>query len=149
MIGEMITKKIRQLERKYIPNQRRKHWYIITKAIVLLPVLIVHFLGSTVYNFFIRKMRFKREGKPDIILENIVAGWSNLIFGDPAVEQLAIKRAKICAECPSAQFSGGIYYLTTMDQKTKQVRGLRCGECGCALSAKVRAVDDRCPLGKW
>jgi hypothetical protein len=144
-----LTKKIRQWERQYIPNHRKKNWYIILKVIVLMPIILIG-TGITLFkNNVIKVMRFERDGKPDVVLENIIAGWSNLIFGNPAVEEMAIKRAKICAECPSAQFSGGIYYLTTIDQKTKQVRGLSCGECGCALSAKVRSVGDTCPLGKW
>lgn len=148
-MNNRLTKKIRQWERRYIPNQRRKGWYVIVKSIILLPIILVGTGATLFHNFVIKKIRFKRDGKPDIILENIIAGWSNLIFGNPAVEQMAIKRAKICAECPSAKYSGGIYYITTIDQKTKEVKGLKCGECGCALSAKVRSVGDTCPLGKW
>lgn len=144
-----LTKKIRQLERQHIPNTRRKSWYKMLKALILLPLILIGAIGSLFHKHIIKKMRFKRDGKPDIILENIIAGWSNIVFGNPAIEEMATKRAKICAECPSAKFSGGIYYLTTIDQKTKQVRGLSCGECGCALSAKVRSTGDSCPLGKW
>lgn len=139
---------IRQYERRFIPNTRHKTWYKVVKAIVILPIVLIGALLSLVYGLTISKIRFKRSGKPEIVLDNIIAGWSNLMFSSPAVEQLAIKRAKICAECPSAQFSGA-YYITAPDNKTKEVRGLKCGECGCALSAKVRSVEDTCPLGKW
>lgn len=143
-----VTKKVRQFERRYLPNQRKKTWYKFTKAAVLLPIVVLPFLATITYRFIIKKMRFKRKGKPDIVLQNIIDGWSNFIFGNPEVEKLAIKRAGICAKCPFAVTSG-IYSITTVDQRTKQVQGMRCAKCGCALSAKVRAVNDSCPLGKW
>lgn len=145
---KIVTKKIRQYERRLIPNVRSKEWYKILKFLLLSPILIASLLLSFLYAITIAKVRFKRNGKPDIVLENIVAGWSNLLFSSPAIENLAIKRAKICAECPSAVFSG-VYSITTPDNKTKQIKGLKCAECGCALSAKVRSTNDRCPLGKW
>lgn len=143
-----LFKRIRQLERKHIPHTRNKVWYSVVKAILLMPILIVGLLYSLVYGSIIRKIKFKRKGKPHIILDNIIAGWANLAFSTPAVEQLAIKRAKICAECPSATVSG-TYSIIAPDNKTKAIKGMKCGVCGCALSAKVRATNDSCPLGKW
>lgn len=147
-MSSWFIKKVRQYERRFIPKMRHKVWYKVIKAFVLLPVVLLGTLINLLYGATISKIRFKRSGKPDIVLNNIIAGWGNLMFSSPAVEQLALKRAKICADCPSAQFSGA-YYITAPDSKTKQVRGLKCGECGCALSAKVRSVEDSCPLGKW
>jgi len=143
-----LFKKIRQLERRYIPHTRNKVWYNVIKGLMLLPILIVGLLSSLVYGSVIRKIKLKRNNKPDIVLENIIAGWTNLAFSSPAVEKLAIKRAKICAECPSAVISG-TYSIIAPDNKTKAIKGLKCNVCGCALSAKVRATDDTCPLGKW
>lgn len=147
-MSKRLIKTIRQYERRFIPNARNKTWYKTFKAIVLLPVVLASAVFQLLYSLIVSKIRFKRTGKPDIVLNNIIEGWGNLMFSSPSVEKLALKRAKICADCPSAQFSGA-YYITAPDNKTKQVRGLKCGECGCALSAKVRSVEDSCPLGKW
>ena len=45
-------------------------------------------------------------------------------------------------------FINGLHTMV-VDKKTTQVRGLKCGKCGCPLSAKVRAPQDACPIGKW
>jgi transcription elongation factor Elf1 len=81
-------------------------------------------------------------------LQNIVDGWTNLIFPDAVSEELALHRANICAKCPFAQMSSGTYTIV-VDNKTKNIRGMSCGKCGCPLSAKVRAKNDSCPIGKW
>jgi len=93
-------------------------------------------------------VRIKRKNKPDIVLENIIAGWTNLTLHDSVVEQTAMKRANICAKCPAARFSGGVHTII-VDKKTTQVRGLVCGDCGCPLSAKIRSNNDYCPRGLW
>ena len=40
-------------------------------------------------------------------------------------------------------------YCVIVDNKTKNIQGMKCGKCGCNLSAKVRSIQDTCPLGKW
>ena len=148
---ETVTKSIRRLERRFIPNLRKHPLYTTIKLILLLPIILFVWLVDSVYNLFynqvISRIRFKRKDR-DIVLKSIVDGWTNLAFPNPRVESIATTRAGICAECPSAAFSGG-YYMVAVDSKLKKIRGLKCNECGCALSAKVRSLDDRCPLGKW
>jgi len=63
-------------------------------------------------------------------LEEIVAGWKNVIFTDKAVEEMALKRATICAECP---------------HNVNKI----CQECGCPLVAKTRSPQSKCPKNKW
>jgi hypothetical protein len=144
--------KFLRFERKYLPNVYRKNWYKALKAILLfgpmIPFIILFYYTKRLFKYIISKMNFKRNGKPDIKLQNIIAGWANLAFTDPNVEQVAIKRAEICAQCPKAEMVGGIHTIV-VDNKTTQVRGLKCTECGCPISAKIRAMQDRCPLGKW
>ena len=138
--------KLKRLERKYIPNMRHNKLYIILKYIIATPIVLL------LYVVKILKQKLKRQNnktdKPNIILSNIIAGWSNLVFTDPQVEALAIQRAAICAKCPFAEVLSGLHTMV-VDKKTTQVRGLKCGKCGCPLSAKVRAPHDSCPAGKW
>ena len=138
--------KLKRLERKYIPNMRHNKLYIILKYIIATPIVLL------LYVVKILKQKLKRQNnktdKPNIILSNIIAGWSNLVFTDPQVEALAIQRAAICAKCPFAEVLNGLHTMV-VDKKTTQVRGLKCGKCGCPLSAKVRAPQDSCPIGKW
>lgn len=140
---------ITALERKYIPKTRRKKWYKIIKSIIILCILP----GSLVVYPFVwlwqrlSTTKITRKDKPDIVLKNIVAGFAHLIHNDPEVEAIAKNRAAICATCPFAEKFG--LYSIVVDNKTKQIQGMKCGKCGCNLSAKVRSMEDQCPLGKW
>ena len=139
---------IPRLERKYIPNLRKRSYYKVLKLIILVPPAIpIYYLHKGLQSI-IKLVRFKRKNKPDIVLENIIAGWTNLVLYDAVVEKTALHRANICAQCPSAEFSGGIH-TAVIDNRTTNIRGLKCTECGCPLSAKVRSNNDYCPLGKW
>lgn len=139
---------IRVLERKYIPNLRHKQLYRAIKMTLLTPIVLPIYLLEIGLKNLTNRVKIKRSGKPDIILSNIIAGWSNLAFKDPAVESLATERAEICSKCPFAELSSGLHTIV-VDNKTTQVRGLKCGKCGCPLSAKVRTPMDSCPIGKW
>jgi len=137
-----------KLERKYIPNMRHNKLYIVLKYIIATPIVLLLYIAK-VLKQKVKKHRQNTEAdKPNIILSNIIAGWSNLIFTDPQVEALAIQRAAICAKCPFAEILNGLHTIV-VDKKTTQVRGLKCGKCGCPLSAKIRAPHDSCPAGKW
>lgn len=63
-------------------------------------------------------------------LSEIVSGWSNHIFDNPEVKQLAEARAKICSTCP--------------ENKSNM-----CNLCGCYLPAKTKAPQATCPIDKW
>lgn len=139
---------LRILERKYIPNVSRTKTYIFFKITLLAPIVVPFVLLQASIKWLISKVRIKRRGKPDIILQNIVDGWTNLILPDQVSEELAVKRANICARCPFAEMSSGTYTIV-VDNRTKNIRGMSCGRCGCPLSAKVRAKNDSCPIGNW
>ena len=137
-----------RLERKYIPNMRHNKLYIVLKYTIATPIVLILYIAKVLKQKLKKHRQNTEVHKPRIILSNIVAGWSNLVFTDPEVEALAIQRAVICAECPFAEVLNGLHTMV-VDKKTTQVRGLKCGKCGCPLSAKVRAPHDHCPDGRW
>lgn len=141
-------KTIPRLERKYIPNFRKTKFYKIAKFVLIVIPILPFYWSYRGLKYLISKVTIKRADKPDIILSNIIAGWTNLVLHDAASEALAMKRANICAKCPKAQYSTAVHTIV-VDNKTKHIRGMKCGECGCPLSAKVRSAGDRCPIGKW
>lgn len=145
-----VFKLIHKWEIKHISTKSRKTpWYFFAKVLLLLPLFILglsELAITATYNAIV-KGRVKRQNKPDIVFGNIVAGFTGLAFPDEKTEVLAKRRAEICAECPSAVESG--IYTMIADNRTKKIQGMKCSECGCNLSAKVRSVGDYCPLGKW
>jgi hypothetical protein len=141
-------KGLRRWERKHIPNLRHNKTYKKIKVAIFMPFILPIYIIKSVFKYLVGLAKIKRKHKPDLILSNIIAGWTNLIIDNPVVEEVAMKRANICAGCPSAEIMGGVSTII-VDNKTTQVRGMKCNECGCPLSAKVRAMNDYCPLGLW
>lgn len=137
-------------ETKHITRKMRKTmWYFFAKVTLLLPLVILGLIergAVSLYNL-ITKGRVKRGNKPDLVFSNIIAGFAGLAFPDEKTEALATRRAEICAQCPFAVESG--LYNMIADKRTKKIQGMKCDKCGCNLSAKVRSVQDYCPLGKW
>lgn len=80
-------------------------------------------------------------------LNRIIEGWKNYLFTDPKVETLAKSRVKICAVCPSSVY--GTYEKLMNDYSLIEVKGMKCAECGCPLSTKLRSADEKCPKGLW
>ncbi len=78
---------------------------------------------------------------------NILDGWKNYAFKDESVEVLAKSRAEVCSKCPFAD--RGSYQKLMPDYSMKEVQGMKCNKCGCPLSTKLRATDEKCPLKKW
>ena len=145
-----VFKTIKQLEVRHLSyKHRRSTWYLIAKIVLLFPLIAVGALELGVMRLVakIKSSRIKRNGKPDIVFSNIVAGFTGLAFPNEKTEVLAKRRAEICAQCPSAVESG--LYTAIVDNRTTQIQGMKCDECGCSLSAKVRSSKDYCPLGKW
>lgn len=68
-----------------------------------------------------------------IKIKLILQGWKNLVldlFSDIKYRNEFNERIKICKEC------------------TNNLWGM-CIICNCILSAKTRAEDAECPIGKW
>ena len=133
-----LFKHITRLERKYIPTTRKSRAYLWIKLVLLSPLVLLDRLI---------KLRIERKDKPDVVIANIIDGFSHLAFPDKDIEQLATKRANICAGCPFASKTSK--YSIVVDNRTKEIQGMACTACGCNLSAKVRSVREYCPKGKW
>lgn len=130
-------------EKQHLSKKTRKSkWYFWLKLVVLWPAVLVSLLER-----LITKSKIPRKDKPPIVLANIVSGFKNLAFPSKEVEEMAMKRAAICAQCPSAQKTG--IYSVVVDNRTANIQGMKCTDCGCNLSAKVRSLHDYCPQGKW
>lgn len=71
-------------------------------------------------------------GKRALDIKSILEGWKNYIFPNEEVEEIAKHRLLVCSKCPHRINS-------------------KCGECGCPLETKARAVNQRnkCPKDKW
>jgi len=76
-------------------------------------------------------------------IKNILEGWKNVVWKNPKVEEVAKNRLEICGTC-ELNVDG-----VCSKKKEIQYKGeLRRG-CGCPLRAKLRSMDEECPLGKW
>lgn len=82
-------------------------------------------------------------------LKLILAGWSNVLIPDERVDDIGKERAKICADCPKAEWSLVATLTISKERHIQEVAGMSCSECGCPLSAKVRSPGAECPLFKW
>ena len=79
-------------------------------------------------------------------ISDIYEGWKAYTVSDPVAESIAEGRAKICAECPKA--TRGTFEVLLPDE-IKEIKGLKCNECGCPLSTATRSKEYSCPMGKW
>ena len=67
-------------------------------------------------------------------IEEIFKAWQISYNPNDLQSELAIKRMEICDTCDSK----------------KDIPFIHCGECGCALKAKVYSPKiGACPRGKW
>ena len=67
-----------------------------------------------------------------INIKDVSKGFYRLLIKDAEVENISIKRWKVCNEC-------------------FERRGNKCAVCGCYLPAKTRCISDTndCPDGNW
>jgi len=77
--------------------------------------------------------------------KNITEGWKHYFSGATTAEEK--RRAAICEVCPAAMI--GSYEKLMPDYSLKEIKGLKCGECGCPLSTKIRSKNEQCDLKKW
>lgn len=73
--------------------------------------------------------------------DQILEGVKNTIFKQEDVELIANERWKICKKCE---------FLDTAGDKCL-MPGTQpcCGECGCSMGFKLRALSSSCPKEKW
>ena len=111
--------------------------------ILLYPFILV---VGWCYKHYVRVFyRTKRKLK----YNDIVEGFSYLITPDERVEEIATNRAKICAGCPHAKYINKKLTTVLVNGKPHSYKSMKCNQCGCALAAKVRSMNDYCPIGLW
>lgn len=73
--------------------------------------------------------------------KEIYEGIKNSVVRDDLVEDVAAKRMAICTECIEIDLKGS----------KCEVPGTQpcCGNCGCSLGFKTRALSAECPVGEW
>ena len=144
---EIVRRRIRRLEIRFIPNLRNNKKYRKIVSILLIPVaLTTHYIDKLIAYYHTSKPTTKNNNHK-IKLGNIISGFANLAFPNEEVEKIAIARAEVCARCPFAVKTG--LYSVVKDSRTVTIQGMKCNECGGNLSAKVRSISDTCPVGKW
>jgi hypothetical protein len=80
-----------------------------------------------------------------LLVKNILSGWKNYLDKTDVTEEIAKKRAALCATCPHAK-QGKL--LAFIKDSLTDVEGAYCNLCKCPLTAKVRSTDI-CPINKW
>jgi len=78
-------------------------------------------------------------------ITNIIDGWKSYLKKERI--DFAKARAEHCKKCHSAII--GTYETLLPDYSIKEIQGLKCKECGCPLSTKLRSKNEKCPLGNW
>ncbi len=61
----------------------------------------------------------------------IVEGWTNLVWKNSRMEEIAKNRAKICSSCDQLSALGV------------------CKKCSCPVAPLTRQMRKSCPLNKW
>lgn len=72
------------------------------------------------------------------ITQEIYPGWKNLVFRDPEIEKIALRRIEVCHGCE--KLNRAVWH---------KKYGRKCGVCGCPVEAKVRSMSSKCPIDKW
>lgn len=73
--------------------------------------------------------------------DQIFEGVKNTIFKSEDVELIANERWKICKKCEFIDYKGDKCVMPGTEPC--------CGECGCSLGFKMRALSSSCPKDKW
>ncbi len=74
-------------------------------------------------------------------VKSIITGFSNLIVKNKDVEVIANRRFAICISCGDKKVIGKVSGINEPI--------MYCNICKCYLSAKVRSLEENCPLKKW
>jgi hypothetical protein len=79
--------------------------------------------------------------------KDIINGWRAYSISDETTQEIAKKRAKICASCDKPV--KGVFEFFLPDFEIKEIQGLKCSVCNCPLSTATRSKNYSCPLNKW
>lgn len=126
---------------------KRKRKKITKHPFVRFILGVLFFIPFVLYKFIMKYKNKPNKEEYQANIRNIIDGFEGVLFPDPVTEEIARKRAAICAACPKAVKKG--IYSVIRDSKIVDIQGMACSVCGCGLSAKVRARNDSCPERKW
>ncbi len=73
--------------------------------------------------------------------KQIYEGIKNSVMRDEYVEDVSAKRIAICNECSEIDLKGSKCEMPGTQPC--------CGNCGCSLAFKTRALSSECPIGEW
>ena len=73
--------------------------------------------------------------------KQIYEGIKNSVMRDEYVEDVSAKRMMICTECSEIDLKGSFCEMPGTQPC--------CGNCGCSLAFKTRALSAECPIGEW
>tara|TARA_B100000902_G_C27007867_1_gene763205 strand:- start:28 stop:324 length:297 start_codon:yes stop_codon:yes gene_type:complete len=73
--------------------------------------------------------------------KQIYEGIKNSVMRDDFVEQVSAKRMAICTECSEIDLIGSLCEMPGTQPC--------CGNCGCSLAFKTRALSSECPINEW
>lgn len=73
--------------------------------------------------------------------KQIYEGIKNSVVRDNFVEDVSAKRMAICTECLEIDLVGSLCEMPGTQPC--------CGNCGCSLAFKTRALSSECPIGEW
>jgi len=68
--------------------------------------------------------------------KTILKAWKEVVKGNTTDEHR--RRSEICSKCPKAVHST---MLNLVKDELKEIKGFKCLDCGCPLSAKIRSED--------
>ena len=71
----------------------------------------------------------------------IYEGIKNSVIRDDFVEEVSAKRMTVCNECSEIDLKGSKCEMPGTQPC--------CGNCGCSLAFKTRALSAECPIGEW
>ena len=73
--------------------------------------------------------------------KQIYEGIKNSVMRDEYVEDVSAKRMALCNECSEIDLKGSKCEMPGTQPC--------CGNCGCSLAFKTRALSSECPIGEW
>ena len=73
--------------------------------------------------------------------KQIYEGIKNSVMRDKFVEEVSVQRMNLCNECSELDLKGDKCELPGTQPC--------CGDCGCSLTFKTRALSSECPRGEW
>ncbi len=82
-----------------------------------------------------------------MLLSNIITGWKNYLTDNKKVEDIAKKKAMVCAICPNKKESK-VFGWVKGGLDIEEIDASVCGLCDCPIAMLVRS-NKKCKANKW